>query len=116
MFVSRSGGAASSTSSFIPLSPRNLPDDPYDPPPGYVLANHPDAKKTLTKANGDGWSDPNYRVLPRINHDLYDDLSEDFLRKAASEAYYGRQRQKKRIAILIQQGHDEDDRVVRKLR
>ena len=79
MFVSRSGGAAARTSPFIPLSPRNLPDDPYDPPPGYVLADHPDAKRTLGQANGGGWSDPNYRVLPRINHDLYNDLLEDFL-------------------------------------
>ena len=40
MFVSRSGSAAASTSPFIPLSPRNLPDDPYDPPPGFK-ANSP---------------------------------------------------------------------------
>ena len=116
MFVSRSGGTASSASPFIPLSPRNLPDDPYDPPPNYKLNNHPTLRDKLIEANGGGWSDSNYRVLPRINHDLYDDLSEDFLRKAASEAYYGRQRQTKRIAILIQQGHDENDQVVRNLR
>ncbi len=97
MFVSRSGGASSSTSSFIPLSPRDLPDDPYDPPPGFKANSPfltPDELDNLRIANGGGVSDWRGNRFPLIRQDVYDTkFRESVLRGLAFKAYQGKLKQ-----------------------